>query len=327
MKRLLIALLFIIALASTKAQDRIITIQNDTIECRIISIGDERIIFEQETSENYAVGKSIATSNVSQYFRLNVPGVNMGSYGRPAWLQRSERPYLFTLQGGMARLSTDFSAYKSWMTAIGVPASEADDYIGKLKNGFHINAAFHYLLFSNIGVGVDYSLFYSASDKDFLISGYNPMNLPMYVKQSLNEKVFIHFAGPSLLLQQFPGNSGKIKILESLSSGIVMFRNEIRSNDYTSYGSENAGFNTVSLLYYENANSLTTGSTFGIKGGVSVEYCILPQLSAGLTGNFIWAKLKKASFKNANNEINDQELEKAMKVSHLDYGLTLRCNF
>ncbi|GAO30362.1 hypothetical protein [Geofilum rubicundum] len=327
MKRLLPIWLFFIALTATKAQDRIITVQKDTIDCRIISVGDERIIYEQETSEFQVVGKSIATSNVLHYLRLNQPGVDRDPYRAPFSLDRPERPYLLTIQGGMARLFTDFGSYKNTLVEMGVPTSEADDYIGQLKNGLHIHAAFHYLLSKNVGIGVDYSLFYSASEKNFLIPGYNQMSLPVFVHLSLDEKLYAHFSGLSLLFQQFPGSAGKLKISETLSSGLFLFRNEVRSSEYQTYWNEGAGYNIGYQQYYDQANAVTTGATVGIKGGLSVEYQISPGFSAGLAGNFIWAKLQKASYKDADNEINDQELETAIDVSHLDYGLTVRYSF
>lgn len=327
MKRPLLTLLFLMALTATKAQDRIITIQNDTIECRIVSVGDARIIYEQASSEDYAVGKSMAISDVQHYYRSSQSDFKKGNDWLQTALQMPEHPYLFTLQGGLARSFTDYGTYKEMLIYNGIPASQASDYIEKLKNGFHINAGFHYLVFKNMGFGVDYSFFYSSSDKDFLINAYNDMNLPLFVTISQDEKIYTHFIGFSFLFQQFPGSKGKFKITETLSPGLASLRNETRSNQYNTYWHEDGSYYTPYKQYYDQFNAVTSGTAFGVKGGLSVEYCILPQVSAGLAGNFVWAKLRKVSYKDANNEFNNEELEKALDISHLDYGLTVRYSF
>lgn len=57
MRKSLLFLLFFMSIAAAKAQDKIITLQKDTIECRIISVGAERINYEQKTSENYVYNR------------------------------------------------------------------------------------------------------------------------------------------------------------------------------------------------------------------------------------------------------------------------------
>jgi hypothetical protein len=327
MKKSLLILLFFMSLAATKAQDKIVTIRKDTIECRIISVGAERISYEQKTSGNQVTGKSIAISDVLQYFRTGQPDGNNGFHRPKNSRQKPERRYLFSLQGGLAHSFTDYDNFKNTMTASGVPASKADDYIGKLKNGYHLNAGFHYLLTTFMGVGADYTFFQSASDGEFLINGYGGMNVPLYVNVSMHEKLYTHFAGPSVLFQQFPDRKGKIKISEILSPGIVLFRDESRGNEYQIYWGDNDYYSGQPPQYYDQSNAVTKSTTFGAKGGLSLEYCFTPQLSAGLAANFIWAKLHKVSVKSLNYDMEDQELESAISISHIDYGFTVRYNF
>ena len=327
MKKLLLILLFFMSLAATKAQDKIITVKKDTIECRIISVGGERINYEQKTSENHVTGKSIAISDVYQYFREEQPGALNGLDRPKTTRQKPEQRYLLTIQGGLARSFTDFDSFKNMMAGLGVTESETDNYIGKLKNGYYMNADFHYLMTTFLGVGVDYSLFHLASEGNFLINGYGGMNIPVYVNMDLKEKIYTHFIGTSVLFQQFPDRKRKIKITETLSPGIVIFRNEKRGNEYQIYWDDNGYYNGLPPQYYDNTNTVTKSTAFGAKAGLALEYCISPQLSAGLAGNFIWAKLQKVSFKGFNNDMKDQKLEKAINVSHIDYGFIVRYNF
>gem|GEM_PF-721303 len=322
---LLISLFVMLLLTATKAQDKIVTTGKDTIECRIISVGTERINYEQKAAGNQVTGKSIAISEVLQYFRTGQSGKSKRNDRIRTSRQKPERRYLFSLQGGLAHSFTDFDNYQNMMIQSGVPVSQAEDYVGKLKNGYHLNAGFHYLLATFMGIGADYTFFQATSDGKFLINGGSG-SVPVYVTASIREKLYTHFAGPSVLFQQFPGK-GKIKISETLSPGIVLFRGETRSNDYQIYWGNNDYYDGQPPQYYDQSNSLTTSKAFGAKGGVSLEYCFTHQLSAGLAANFIWAKLHKASVKSLNYNEEDQELDKALSVSHLDYGFTVRYNF
>lgn len=275
----------------------------------------------------YVTGKSIAISDVFQYFRSSKPNGDDGPFRQMANRPKPEYRCLFSLQAGLSHTLTDFSNFTNAMTASGVSASKADDYVGKLKNGYHVNANFHYLLTTFLGIGIDYTFTQSASEGKFLVNGYGGMNVPMYINANMNEKIYTNFAGPSILFQQFPDSEKKIKISESLSPGIVLFRDETRGNQYITYWGDNTSYSGVPPQYYDQSNAVTKGNTFGAKGGLSVEYCFTPQLSAGLAGSFTWAKLHKVSVKSLNYNSGDQKLDNALDISHIDYGFTVRYNF
>lgn len=326
MKVLLLSLLLSVSIVVAKAQDTIITTTNDTIECRIISVGEERINYEQIISGNNIVGKSIDISEVYKYVRSEQSGRGMFDQYKLI-RQMPEHRFLITVQGGLARSFIDRSDFKNMLLNSGVAASKVDNYTRKLKNGYHLSAGVHYLLTASIGLGADYSLFYSTSEANFLIRGYGDMNVPVYVNADLKEDLYNQFAGPSVLFQQFTGKKKNIRITETIAPGVVIFRNEERGTEYQIYWGDNDSYSGTPPQYYSNSNVLVTSTAFGAKAGVSLEYLITPQLSAGLAGNFIWAKLQKVSLKGLNQEMENQELENAMNISHLAYGFTLRYNF
>ena len=327
MKKLLLIFLFFVSLAATKAQDKIITIKQDTIECRNLSVNAERISYEQKTSDKHIVGKSIPISEVLQYVRTGKYNsqVDRLVHEKP----KRERPahrWLFSLQGGLAHSLTDYSDFKNYLLNAGNSASVVDDYIRKHKNGYHINTSLHYLLTTFFGLGLDYNLFHSASKGTFLSQRNGETNFPVYSNLGLDDRLYSNFAGASVLFQQFADKKRKIKISQTISPGIVLFRGESRDNLFQAHGGYGYGsYNGPS--YYDQANSVTKGTTFGAKGSLSIEYGITPQLSAGLAGNFMWAKLQKISTKNSVSETKDQELEKPINISHIDYGFTVRYNF
>ncbi len=326
MKKLFLVLMAFLSLFAVKAQDKIITIQNDTIECRIISVNADRISYEQKTSVDQVTGKSIATSEVLQYLRSeNNDYLNRKTQN--SIKAKPEHRFLFNLQGGLSYSLTDLSNFNNLLINAGVPASEADDYTDKLKNGIYISSGFHYLLNNLIGIGAEYTFFQSSSEGEFLVKNYSGMNLPVYTTTRLDEKIYSSFIGLSALLQQFPGAKHKIRMTETVSPGVVFFRDETRGIDYQEYWPVDNIYYGQQPQYYNNSNTLTHGKAFGIKGGLSVEYLITPRLSAGLSGSFLWSNLQKVSIKSLNYNSENQEPEKAIDISHIDYGVSLRYSF
>lgn len=328
MKKSLLILLFSIALSVVKAQDRIITIQKDTIECRIISVGPDRISYEQKNTMNYITGKSIALSDVLQYFRTEQSVLdNNDRYSQKGRRQKPEKRYLFSMQGGLSHSLTNYGDFRSSVIGAGLSASKADDYIRQLKNGYHVDIGVHRLLTSYMGLGVNYSFNQSTAKGEFLINVYGGNNLPIYFNTPMEEKLYNHFVGPSVLFQQVPDKQQKIRISETLSPGIVLFRDESRGSQYTIYWGDNTGYSGTPPQYFENSNAVTKGKTIGVKGSLAIEYCFTSRLSAGVAGNFIWAELHKASFKSLNYEVDNQKLDSSVDLSHIDYGISVRYNF
>lgn len=327
MKKLLLIILFFTSWAAAKAQDKIITIKHDTIECRIVSVNADRISYEQKYSDSRFVGKSIPTSEVSQYLRSGNPNAVGGIIYEKTRPLPPEHRSLFSLQGGMAHSLTDYSSMKNYMLSGGNSKSATNDYFRKLKNGYFINSSLHFLLTSFIGFGIDYNLFYASAKGDFMAHGYGSVNVPFYTRMDLDEKIYTHFGGFSVLFQEFPDLKRKIRVVQTITPGFVMVRNESRSYQYQAYEGIPAYYNGQGLQYYEKANSVTSGDTFGLKGSLSVDYAITPQLSAGLAGDFMWAELHKISVKTATSETIDQKLAKPTRLSHIDYGFIVRYNF
>ena len=65
----MVNLLIFLPLQFMSGQDKIITIQQDTIHCRIVSISPTHIQYEQTTENGYMAGKIISTEQVSEYLR------------------------------------------------------------------------------------------------------------------------------------------------------------------------------------------------------------------------------------------------------------------
>ena len=328
MKKLLLFLLISLSFFAVKAQDKIITIQKDTIECRIISVSADRISYEQKESPNKIIGKSIATSEVMQYLRSGqTEKIFDIGLQKKIWMHPENR-WLFSLQSGLSHSFNNYEDFKNFLEVNDNPDSEVNDYIRKLKNGYFVNPGFHYLLTNFLGVGADYSFFHSETSGEFIIkiTDYSGYNLPIYQTYTQNEKLYIQFAGASILLIQNPGKKKSFRISETLSPGIIFFRDESRSKEYQVFWGSNDYYDGQSPQYYDYSNAASTGKSFGFKGGLSFEYSISSRFSAGVTGNIVLSKLHKISVNGSRYNTENQKLEKQIDISRFDYGISIRYN-
>jgi hypothetical protein len=65
--------LFLLLFFSAKAQDKIISINHDTIHCTIVSIGNEGIVYELKNNDGSVTGKFMPLSQVEEYSRSLQP--------------------------------------------------------------------------------------------------------------------------------------------------------------------------------------------------------------------------------------------------------------
>lgn len=69
MNKIALLPIFLILFFSAKAQDRIISINHDTIRCSIVSISNERIMYELKNKDGSRTGKFMNLSQVAEYTR------------------------------------------------------------------------------------------------------------------------------------------------------------------------------------------------------------------------------------------------------------------
>ena len=305
--------IFLILFSSMKAQDRIVSINHDTIYCTITSINNERIIYEQKNKDGSVTGKFMNLSQVAEYTR----SPQLGNNSKPLKLKSSEHVdvpenlWRLGLNIGRSTMPWYFDKIES--------TSAMPDYYNKLKTGFHINTSAHYMINSFLGVGAEYSFF----NTNF--SGSVPTEYAMSIFLMVSEKYreYIHYLGPSVLFVQHIDVRRKFILTESLSGGAMFIRLE---NQRTYPNVDYSGYSDVTT------NSLLTGNSLSAKFGLSAEYRLSRNVSVGIGGDFIWAKLKKASYEsrgpnNTNSSEQNQKLSNALNLSRIDYSLVLHYQF
>jgi len=305
--------IFLILFFSTKAQDRIVSINHDTIHCTILSMNNERIMYELKNKDGSVTGKFMNLSQVAEYIRSPQPENN----SKPRKLKTSkpvdvpENLWCLGLNIGGSTMPWYFDNIQS--------SAAMPDYYNKLKTGFHINTSAHYMINSYWGVGAEYSFF----DTSFSGSMQTQYSQSIFLMVSENYRQYINYLGPSVLLVQHPDVRRKFILSESLSAGVLF----IRMEDQSIYPNvDTSGYTDVTN------NSLLTGNSMSAKLGLTAEYRLLRNVSVGLGGDFIWASLKKASFEsrgpnNTSSSAENQEIPNGMNLSRIDYSFVLRYHF
>ncbi|MBP1675816.1 MAG: hypothetical protein H6Q20_375 [Bacteroidetes bacterium] len=313
MNKFVLLPIFLFLFFNAKAQDRIISINHDTIYCSITSINNERILYEIKNKNGSVTGKFMNLSQVAEYTRS--PQVKPNSEACKIKTSKHvdvpENLWRLGLNIGRSTMPWYFDNFE--------PMSAMQDYYDKLKTGFHVNASAHYMINSSIGVGAEYS-FFNTNFSDDIPTEYSTSIFYM-VSEKYNE--YIHYVGPSALFVQYLDIRRKFILTESLSAGALFIRLEEQSTYPNLYSS---GYTDVT------SNSLLTGNTLSAKLGLNAEYKLLPHVSVGVGGSFIWASLKKANIEsrasnNSSSSAYNQELTNAFNLSRIDYSLVLRYQF
>jgi hypothetical protein len=276
MKTLIISLLIFTSLQIVSGQDKIITIQNDTIHCRIVAFSPTHIQYEQKMENRRMINKFIPMDQVSVYFRNPQSTIEINTYNRT---ERQKSKPAHRWMGGMqtggsfSMASSDESWRSQTINNLGMTQVQVDHFNKQFKLGWHLNGDIHYMDTENVGLGVKYSFFASSAQNDFFVEVYSE-EIPTYVCVGMKVNQYIHYAGPSVIFRQWLGNQQKCQLTEMLSVGYVGYRDEFRID---------ATFN------FDNA--LIKGNTWGVNCGMSFDYFLKSWLSVGANAGFMYARL------------------------------------
>ena len=313
MNKFALLTLFLILFLSTKAQDRIISLNYDTIHCPIISINNKHIMFEQKNKDGSVSDKFMNVSQIAEY----TPSLQPENNSIPRKLKTSkpvnvpEKVWCLGLKIGGSIMPWYFDNNSSSAAKL--------DYYNKLKTGFHINTSAHYMISSTFGVGAEYSFLNTNSGG----SMETPYSTSMFLITSEKYHQYINYLGPSVLLVQYPDVRRKFILSESLSAGVLSFRLE----DQSTYPIvDNSGYIDASN------NSLFTGNALSAKFGLTFEYRLYRNVSVGLGVDYQWALLKTVDFESrgsnsSSSSRENQELTNAMNLSRIDYSFVLHYHF
>lgn len=312
MNRFALLPIFLLLFSSLKAQDKIISTTHDTIQCRIVSIDNERILYEVKGKNGSVTGKFIDLSQVANYTRSPTSNNNTKQH-----LQRRTRPVIVPDHVWNLRLNVGKSTMPWYLDNIQV-VNSMQNYYNKLKTGYHLNSSVIYMTTNNLGFGLDYSFLYSS----FNGSIQTPIATSMYVTTTERFNQYIHFFGPTAIFQQNIDVNRKFTFSESVSVGALFIRMEdqntypiIDQSSYTDF----------------TVNTLLTSFSLAAKIGITAEYRLSQNVSVGYGAGFIYGSFKKANLEmrdsNTSISLKNQELSNALNVSRFDYSLVVRYRY
>ena len=327
-QRVIIGFILLLAFTYAKGQDKIITTQEDTIFCKIISISPTHILYEQKSDSQNIIGRFIPIEQVQEYYRNSQFQESFPMGERRIRPKEPFDRWRIGVQGGGAYLLSSFSNMEQNMQIAGIPQSKIDDYSKHLRNGLYIGADVHFLITHFFGVGLKYSLFTTSTRLDYSLNGvgyFTPdelisYSIPIYYPITEKDKYYVNYIGPSVVFQHWLDNNHKFRINEELSLGYVRYRDEGRFDSYQ-YINTNQGITFLN-------NILEEGNSLGGSVQVAFEYYPLPWLSVGANAGVLLTSF--GSLKTSTKEKSNWQYLKGddrINMSRIDYSVGVRFHF
>jgi len=330
-QKLLTGLILLLAFTCAKGQDKIITAQNDTISCRIISISPTHIQYEQKRDNQAVIGKFIPIEQVLEYYtHSKLQETPLGAFNSKRVAEPFRR-WRIGIQGGGAYLLSSFDGLQTNMQQMGISQSKIDDYQKQLRNGKYVSADVHFLITRFFGVGLKYSLYAATTQLDYMINGYGyyyytvsgwstGYYIPTFYPFNEKDKIYLNYFGPSVLFQHWLDKNRKFSISEELSIGSARYREEGRLDPYL-YINTDQGSTYLS-------STLTEGNTLGGSAQVAFKYYPKPWLSVGANIGVFYTTFKtlKTSTKDTSS-IQHLEDNDRLDMSRIDYSLGICFHF
>jgi hypothetical protein len=274
-------------------QDKIITVDNDTIICRILSVSDTHLNYEQTEGE-YTVGKFIPVAKVLEYYKNTVKQDVLEDRpyeetDKTVQSYLSSYPDLYShpkvrrfwrlnaLFGGAYILASTKDDERSLLN-IGIPASEVKKYSRQMKNGILFGADIYRFIdnpkfqFGGFGIGLKYRLSSFSSRLETVI----PMSM-QYHSFAENENIYVSYYAISSITHWWMDSEHKLNLSTDFSVGYAHYRNEMRFDETNTYIIDNG------------KNLLTTGNTVGLSAEVSLSYYPVEYLSISANMGFFAA--------------------------------------
>ncbi len=300
MKRCLLIILVLAGFTTWLAgQDRIITLSNDTIVCKITRITRNEIHFDIVTQGLRAAGR-LPISDVLSYSVTT----------RPVWEQGPAYPPARTtpagslrigLNGGMGYIISNSDGAEETMTGFGISLEEARKYYDNLKSGWYGSADVAWIFNKKFGAGMKYKFFNTTALTEGYFNPGDPFNLYYTTYQ---ENIYVNYGGLLLFYREPLGRNDLFSIYSAFSVGMTLYRNESE---------------VLSQAI------LITGKALGLDGTVGLEYMITPLVSAGAEVSVFASKLRKIDFTNGETEqtqvLNKENHE---NLSRIEVSLGIR---
>jgi len=286
-------------LSSGYSQDKIITLNYDTIDCRINKISNNTIFFEVFTKGVRSTGK-IPLGSVLNYTISTRTAENKKE--RKAVITDPFQRIRLGIMGGADYLLASSKDAEAYMTDnLGITSSQAKSYYRDLKLGLHASGSLTYLITPEYGAGIKYSFFDTSAGIETFVDPQDGVHL---IYASYNEKIYVNYIGAVFYAQQTFGSNKKFNLNSSCSFGLATYRNEAE------YLKE----------YY-----LIRGNNFGTDVSIGFEYFINRYVSIGADLSALFSSIRKVEITDGiNSNTIDLDKENYENLSRIEFSAGIR---
>lgn len=294
---LLIALILAGLVPGVSGQDRIITLNNDTIECKINRVTRTDIHFDVNT-------RGVKTSGT-----MPLAGILSYSVNPSASQERKAKPSMngsfprlrLSLSGGGGYLFSSSEKAEESMIEWGLSEESAEAYYKNLRTGIYASGDIAWMVTPVLGAGLRYKYFdTSASLEGF----FDPQDGFYLYYSTYSEHIYVNYAGASVVYSEPLGVREKLRVSCALSAGLALYRNEAE-------------------LF--QGNFLITGNSFGMDGAIGLEYHVNPGVAIGAELSAFFAQLRKFEMTDGSTtETVELEVDNIENLSRLELSLGIR---
>jgi hypothetical protein len=292
-------ILFLGFIPAVFSQDKIITINNDTIDCKINKVSRNTIYFDLNTLGVKSSGE-MALNMVSGYIVANKTSPEVQKKTDSG----SGNRFRFGLSGGAGYLLGSTQNAEDQMVFQGFTFDQAESYYNDMKLGVSAIADLYLLIPVNYGVGIKYKLFFNSASTEGFIDPQDGVHL-YYTTYS--EKIYVNFAGASFYYQETFGNQKSLVLSSTLSLGLTTYRDEAE---------------------YLHGYYLLTGKNAGFDLGIGLEYFLTSRISLGADLSAFYSSIRKVKITDGTStstiELDKDNYE---NLSRIDLSAGIRIYF
>jgi hypothetical protein len=245
-------LLFILSAHTVCSQDLIVTLTNDSINCKITQIDAEFIhfdmVYNEEVRSTVLMLSTIKIYEEKFYSNSNLPSQKKSSVEYPR--------YHIILSGGASYLLDPIA-----------DDTEFRDYYQNLKTGYNLGLDVNYYFNKTIGVGLKYNYFASSSSTEGTSNEGGILS-----EWNISENIMINFAGPTFLARFLSAKNNNAFILGA-SVGYIWYKDDAVLLDPVIISGSSLGLNFDASYHISISKKLF----LGISGSTTLGF--LPTLT------------------------------------------------
>jgi hypothetical protein len=294
-KALILCILLTIFGLNVFSQDKIVTLNHDTIDCRINKVSHNTIYFDVITKGVRSSGKlpltSVLNYTISGNHRIQNDKITRGD--------PFERLRI-GIGGGFGYLLASSEKSEELMVNMGLTADQAESYYKNLKTGIYGDADLTYLFNPDYGAGIKYKFFETTASLEGFFDPFDGVNL---IYSTYKEQIYVNYVGASFYYQQFIGRNKSFRLNSEVSFGMVNYRDEAE---------------------YINSYYLLTGKNIGMDTGLGLEYFLAKNLSAGANLSLFYSTIRKFKMTDGTNTVTielDKDNYENLSRIELSFGI------